>query len=151
MTEAQALADEIKRLAQQWALAEVRDTDDCATLGESLASAIDRLAAMAQPATPNAALPPLGDGPRKKIAVTVEVPENWGKRLDMQWVLEREIQADRWSWNWPKLRDRRPSLWAMQAREALELIAAPCRPDGSWNRDREACRRIAAEVLGLES
>ena len=86
MTEAQALADEIKRLAQQWALAEVRDTDDCATLGESLASAIDRLAAMAQP---------------------------------------------------------------LRAREALELIATPQRPDGSWNRDREACRRLAAEALGL--
>ena len=43
---------------------------------------------------------------------------------------------------------RRPSLWALQAREALELIAAPQRPDGTWNRDREACRQIAAEALG---
>lgn len=43
---------------------------------------------------------------------------------------------------------RRPSLWAMQAREVLELIAAPMRPDGTWNRDREACRQMAAEALG---
>ena len=43
---------------------------------------------------------------------------------------------------------RRPGLWAMQARAALELIAAPQRPDGTWNRDREACRQIAAEALG---
>lgn len=43
---------------------------------------------------------------------------------------------------------RRPSLWAMQAREVLELIAAPMRPDGTWNRDREACRQLAAEALG---
>ena len=43
---------------------------------------------------------------------------------------------------------RRPSLWPLQAREALELIAAPQRPDGTWNRDREACRQIAAEALG---
>lgn len=43
---------------------------------------------------------------------------------------------------------RRPSLWALGAREALELIAAPARPDGSWNRDREACRELAAEALG---
>ncbi len=43
---------------------------------------------------------------------------------------------------------RRPSLWSLQAREALELIAAPQRPDGTWNRDREACRQIAAEALG---
>lgn len=43
---------------------------------------------------------------------------------------------------------RRPGLWALQARQALELIAAPMRPDGTWNRDREACRQIAAEALG---
>lgn len=33
-------------------------------------------------------------------------------------------------------------------RLALELIAAPMRPDGTWNRDREACRQLAAEALG---
>jgi hypothetical protein len=43
---------------------------------------------------------------------------------------------------------RRPSLWAMEARQALELIATPMRPDGTWNRDRAACRQIAAEALG---
>ena len=43
---------------------------------------------------------------------------------------------------------RRPSLWAMQARDVLELIAAPMRTDGTWNRDREACRQMAAEALG---
>ena len=43
---------------------------------------------------------------------------------------------------------RRPGLWALQAREVLELIAAPQRPDGTWNRDREACRQMAAETLG---
>ena len=43
---------------------------------------------------------------------------------------------------------RRPGLWAVSAREALELIAAPMRPDGTWNRDREACRQLAAEALG---
>lgn len=45
---------------------------------------------------------------------------------------------------------RRPSLWAMQAREILELIAAPKRADGTWNRDREACRQLAAEALGRD-
>ena len=43
---------------------------------------------------------------------------------------------------------RRPGLWALRAREVLELIAAPMRPDGTWNRDREACRQMAAEALG---
>ena len=35
-------------------------------------------------------------------------------------------------------------------REALELIAAPKRPDGTWNRDRAACQQIAAEALAKE-
>lgn len=33
-------------------------------------------------------------------------------------------------------------------RAALELIAAPQREDGTWNRDREACRRVALDALG---
>lgn len=32
-------------------------------------------------------------------------------------------------------------------REALELIAAPMRPDGTWNRDREACQALAEDAL----
>jgi hypothetical protein len=43
---------------------------------------------------------------------------------------------------------RPPSLWALGARQALELIATPARPDGSWNRDRAACQQLAAEALG---
>ena len=43
---------------------------------------------------------------------------------------------------------RRPSLRAMEMRAALELIATPMRSDGTWNRDREACRELAAEALG---
>lgn len=31
--------------------------------------------------------------------------------------------------------------------EALRLIASEIRPDGSWNRDREACRAIALSAL----
>lgn len=30
---------------------------------------------------------------------------------------------------------------------ALELISAPVRPDGTWNRDREACRQVARAAL----
>lgn len=63
------------------------------------ADEIERLRAQLQ--TPNASLPPLGDGPRRDMVVTVSVPANWESRLDMQWVLEREIHADRWRWNWP--------------------------------------------------
>jgi hypothetical protein len=30
---------------------------------------------------------------------------------------------------------------------ALMLISTPRRPDGSWNRDRESCRKLAQQVL----
>jgi hypothetical protein len=32
-------------------------------------------------------------------------------------------------------------------RDALELIAAPMRPDGTWNRERLACQQIAIAAL----
>lgn len=32
-------------------------------------------------------------------------------------------------------------------REALELIAMPKRPDGTYNRSREACEQLAREAL----
>ncbi len=32
-------------------------------------------------------------------------------------------------------------------RAALELIAAPMRRDGTWNRDRLACQKLAKEAL----
>ena len=30
---------------------------------------------------------------------------------------------------------------------ALHIIASPMRPDGTWNRDREACRQLAEQAL----
>jgi hypothetical protein len=50
--------------------------------------------------TPNPKLPPLGDGPRRKILIAVEVTADFEQRLDNQWMVEREIHADRWSWRW---------------------------------------------------
>ncbi len=51
--------------------------------------------------TPNVALAPLDpSAPTRKLHVTVDVPANWENRLDMQWVIEREIAADRWGWTW---------------------------------------------------
>ncbi len=50
--------------------------------------------------TPNAKLPPIGTGPRRKMLVSVDVAEDFEKRLDNQWMVEREVLSDRWSWNW---------------------------------------------------
>ncbi len=38
-------------------------------------------------------------------------------------------------------------LQASKAVEALRLVAAPKRADGTYNRDREACEKLAKEVL----
>lgn len=35
-------------------------------------------------------------------------------------------------------------------RATLALIAAPQRPDGTWNRDRLACQQLAEEALRME-
>lgn len=70
----------------------------------SLATYLDTLGmvgAAPLPTTPNPSLPPLaGNVPTRALSVTVMVPADWEKRLDMQWVLEREIHADRWNWEW---------------------------------------------------
>lgn len=50
--------------------------------------------------TPNANLRSVGDGPRRKILIEIEVTEDFESRLDNQWMVEREIFADRWSWKW---------------------------------------------------
>jgi hypothetical protein len=36
---------------------------------------------------------------------------------------------------------------ALKWETALVLIATPMRPDGTWNRDREACRQLAQDAL----
>lgn len=50
--------------------------------------------------TPNSSLPQIGCGPRKDIIITISVTEDFEKRLDNQWMVEREIHADRWMWKW---------------------------------------------------
>lgn len=70
------------------------------------ATSLGSLPALTGPGyTPNAGLPPLfnsdssADGARQMI-IKITVPADFEKRLDNQWVVEREIHADRWSWEW---------------------------------------------------
>ena len=46
---------------------------------------------------------------------------------------------------------RQPQEPSRAMLEALQIIATPQRPDGTWNRDREACRQLAAEALGFHN
>lgn len=51
--------------------------------------------------TPDPSLPPLvPEGPRRDMLIRISVSANFEKRLDNQWEVEREIQADRWQWEW---------------------------------------------------
>ncbi len=50
--------------------------------------------------TPNHKLPPIGNNKRRKILIEIEVTDDFEKRLDNQWMIEQEIHADRYSWNW---------------------------------------------------
>jgi hypothetical protein len=50
--------------------------------------------------TPNSKLPPLAEGAKRKMVITIDVSANFENRLDNQWEVEREIYADRWSWDW---------------------------------------------------
>lgn len=50
--------------------------------------------------TPDPSLPPLGDGPRRTMMIEIEVSADFESRLDNQWMVEREIHADRWTWRW---------------------------------------------------
>ena len=53
--------------------------------------------------TPDSSLSPIDSKKsRRKISIEIEVPFDFENRLDMQWVVEREIQADRWNWEWKK-------------------------------------------------
>ena len=38
--------------------------------------------------------------------------------------------------------------WCDKLEQALERIAAPKRPDGTWNLSRDSCREIACVALG---
>lgn len=46
---------------------------------------------------------------------------------------------------------RKAEAAAAKLRSALELIATPKRPDGTYNRCREACEQLAREALKDEN
>lgn len=51
--------------------------------------------------TPNPNLPPIAPAAKlRTMLIEIEAPEDFKHRLDNQWVVEREIHADRWTWRW---------------------------------------------------
>lgn len=72
---------------------------------------------------------PRGDAPTMPIHVVIDVPTNWESRLDMQWIVEREIKANRWSW---KLPDEVESLKQQLAFAASIHKVAVQQRDTAW-------------------
>ena len=58
-------------------------------------------------------------------AVVLSPPKHWYNTNDLQIALKRLSRYE----------------------SALRLIATPMRPDGTWNRTREACRILAQKAL----
>lgn len=53
------------------------------------------------PALTDPSLPPLDPiAPRRKMLIEIEVAADFERRLDNQQMVEREIHADRWLWEW---------------------------------------------------
>lgn len=50
--------------------------------------------------SPDPNLPPIGDGPRRKMLLEIEVTADFEKRLDNHWMILCEVHADRYRWRW---------------------------------------------------
>ena len=59
---------------------------------------------------------------------------------------QTEAEQRSYTFGWFKALEK-----SREMQEALQIIATPQRPDGTWNRDREACRQLAAEALGFHN
>ena len=60
-------------------------------------------------------------------------------------ILGYEVPKEVWYHHWDSLREKEIEI--LRLRAVLELIAAPMRPDGTWNRDRAACQDLAQKAL----
>lgn len=61
--------------------------------------------------------------PTIDINIKIAVPENWSNRLDMQWIVEREIHADRWSWSYAAPQAMNTQADAIEALREVARIA----------------------------
>lgn len=62
--------------------------------------------------------------PTIDINIKIAVPANWSNRLDMQWIVEREIHADRWSWSYAAPQPMNTQADAIEAlRMALDALS----------------------------
>jgi hypothetical protein len=93
--------------------------------------------------TPNTSLPPLGDGPKRKMFVEIEVAEDFEKRLDNQWMVEQEIHADRWSWRWQDNLPARPRIVCLVGSSRFCDIAAVER----WKLEKQGVLVLAMNLL----
>lgn len=90
--------------------------------------------------TPDSSLPPLDPvTPTRKMVVTINVAQNFEQRLDNQWMVEREIHADRWSWRWADEAPSFPDAWNAVAKGVHETAHSK----GWWDKERNDGEAIA--------
>ena len=79
----------------------LRLADELEAASNNVRSVAHRAAALLRELAAEPIAAPRGSEPTKPINVVIDVPINWESRFDMQWIIEREIKADRWLWRWP--------------------------------------------------
>ena len=91
--------------------------------------------------------------PTIDINIKIAVPENWSNRLDMQWIVEREIHADRWSWSYAAPQAMNTQADAIEAlRELVEALdgayISSWQSTAAWQTQLDRARAVLAAQGG---
>ena len=102
--------------------------------------------------TPDSSLPPLGDGPRRTMVIEIQVSADFEQRLDNQWMVEREIHADRWAWKWKQAEGAEvlpKGFWdgAVHTLTDVAQIMDGFKSDSSWTEFDESARICLSDLL----
>ena len=93
------------------------------------------------------------DEPTIDINIKIAVPANWSNRLDMQWIVEREIHADRWSWSYAAPQAMNTQADAIEAlRELVEALdgayISSWQSTAAWQTQLDRARAVLAAQGG---
>ena len=89
---------------------------------------------------------PINDAYDKAEAATTSLRAALVEQPEPPPEAQTEAEQRAYTFGWFKALEK-----SREMQEALQIIATPQRPDGTWNRDREACRQLAAEALGFHN
>lgn len=134
---------------QGWKLVPLEPTVEMRRAGtaanDGIVSDIYRAMLAAAPQPPSAQAEPTID-----INIKIAVPANWSNRLDMQWIVEREIHADRWSWSYAAPQAMNTQADAIEALRGVSSEHDIGYAAGWRNCADEATRIVASHIDRLE-